>query len=166
MVAYKQHANLRAMLVRAKLPNGASKSRKLMGMKKCQKGCIVCPYLKLEKDFKSHVTRERINLRNSFNCRNKGVIYLTECSKCGIQYLRQTTRMFNERIREHRLDIINKKDTANAKHYNSKGHCLSDFRAMIIEIVVPNDGAWLLEREDFWIKRLETKSPKGLIIIY
>ena len=48
-VAYKQHANLRAMLVRAKLPNGASKSRKFMGMKKCQKGfewLRVCAALK------------------------------------------------------------------------------------------------------------------------
>ena len=58
--------------------------------------------------------------------------------------------------------IINKKDTANARHFNSKGHTLSDFRALIIERVIPNDGAWLLEREDFWIKKLETKSPKGL----
>ena len=87
---------------------------------------------------------------------------MTECLKCGIQYVGQTSRMFCERIREHRLDIINKKDTANARHYNSKGHTLSDFRALIIERVIPNDGAWLLEREDFWIKKLETKSPKGL----
>ena len=161
MVAYKQHANLRSMLVRAKLPNGAN-SRKMTGMKKCRKGCVVCPYLKTERNFKSRSTRERIELKNSFNCKNRGVIYLTECLKCGIQYVGQTSRMFCERIREHRLDIINKKDTANARHYNSKGHTLSDFRALIIERVIPNDGAWLLEREDFWIKKLETKSPKGL----
>ena len=39
---------------------------------------------------------------------------------------------------------------------------LSDFRALIIERIIPYDVAWLLEREDFWIKRLETKTPKGL----
>ena len=55
-----------------------------------------------------------------------------------------------------------KKDTANAMHYNSKGHKLSDFKALVIERVIPNDGAWLLEREDFWIKKLETKTPNGL----
>ena len=74
----------------------------------------------------------------------------------------QTARTFCARMREHRGDIINKRDTANAMHYNSKGHSLDDFRTTIIEPVIPNDGAWLLEREDFWIKKLETKSPKGL----
>ena len=33
---------------------------------------------------------------------------------------------------------------------------------MVIERVVPNDGAWLLEREEMWIKRLEIKQPHGL----
>ena len=52
--------------------------------------------------------------------------------------------------------------TANAMHYNTKGHSVSDFRALIIERVIPNDWAWLLEGEDMWIKRLETKKPHGL----
>ena len=39
---------------------------------------------------------------------------------------------------------------------------IDDFRALIIERVVPNDGAWLLEREEMWIKRLDTKRPHGL----
>ena len=73
----------------------------------------------------------------------------------------QTGRTFCSRIREHVNDIKNKKDTANAMHYNSKGHKLSDFKALVIERVIPNDGAWLLEREDFWIKKLETKTPNG-----
>ena len=47
-------------------------------------------------------------------------------------------------------------------HYNSKGHSLSDFRAMVIEKVIPNDVAWLLEREEMWIQRFETKKPHGL----
>ena len=161
MVAYQQHANLRSMLVKARLPNGDN-SRKQMGMKKCMKKCVVCPYIKLVKEFRSRETREKINLTNTFNCKTKGVVYLTECQKCGIQYVGQTSRNFNTRIREHRNDIIHKTDTANDRHYNSKGHSLSDFRALVIERVVPNDGAWLLEREDMWIKRLETKAPKGL----
>ena len=34
--------------------------------------------------------------------------------------------------------------------------------AMVIEKVIPNDGAWLLEREEMWIRRLGTKKPHGL----
>ena len=33
---------------------------------------------------------------------------------------------------------------------------------MVIERVIPNDTAWLLEREDMWIKRFETMKPNGL----
>ena len=63
---------------------------------------------------------------------------------------------------EHINDIKNKKDKAIANHFNSKGHRLSGFRTLVIERVVPNDAAWLLEREEMWIKRLETKHPHGL----
>ena len=38
---------------------------------------------------------------------------------------------------------FHKKDTANAVHYNSKGHSVSYLRVLVIERVVPNDGAWL-----------------------
>ena len=118
---------------------------------------IVSKVVIITDNFKSRKTRERV----------EGVFFLTECIKCGIQYVGQTTRKFCDRIRKHINDIKNKKDTANAmhynsKHYNSKGHSVSDFRALIIEKVIPNDGAWLLEREDMWIKRLETKRPHGL----
>ena len=127
MVAYQQHANLRNLLVKARLAN-CSDQRKKTGMKKCEKGRVVCDHLKLEKDFRSRKTRERFELKNVFNCKTKGVIYLTECQKCGIQYVGQTGRTFCSRIREHVNDIKNKKDTANAMHYNSKGHKLSDFK--------------------------------------
>ena len=87
---------------------------------------------------------------------------MTECQKCGIQYVGQTARNFGKRVGKHVNDIKNNKDTANGQHYNSKGHSLSDFRAMVIEKVIPNDVAWLLEREEMWIRRLETKKPHGL----
>ena len=46
-------------------------------------------------------------------------------------------------------------------HYNPKGHRFCDLMALIIERVILNDVSWLLEREDLWIKRLETKNPHG-----
>ena len=161
MVAYQQHSNLRSQLVRAKLPNGEN-NRKTIGMKKCIKGCSVCSYLKDTKHIKSRKTGERVEMKNKFNCNSAGVVYMVECHKCGIQYIGQTTRKFKARMGEHINDIKNKKDKAIPNHFNSKGHKLSDFRTMIIERVVPNDTHWLLEREEMWIKRLETKEPHGL----
>ena len=130
------------------------------GMKKCKKGCVVCPYLKLTSEIRSKKTKERFTISSMFNCNTTGVVYMTECQKCGIQYVGQTTRKFATRMREHINDIKNKKNTANATHYNSKGHELSDLRVVIIERVLPIE--WLLEREEMWIKKLETKKPHGL----
>ena len=59
---------------------------------------------------------------------------------------------------------MNKKDTANGIHFNTKGHTVDDFRAMVIEKVMPNSNSFLLEREDKWIKTLDTKEPFGLNI--
>ena len=147
--------------MRAKLPSGGNQ-RKTVGMFKCKKNCVICPYIKLVKQVKSKKTGEIIKMTHKFDCNTTGVIYMTECHKCGLQYIGQTFRRFGTRMREHRNDIINGKDTANGEHYNSKGHKLSDLRIMVIERVVPNEGAFLLEREEMWIKRLETKRPHGL----
>ena len=62
-------------------------------------------------------------------------------------------------MREHLSNIKNKRDTANAIQLSSKSHELSDFKKMLIEIIVPNDGARPLEREEMWIKWLE--KPHG-----
>ena len=104
--------------------------------------------------------------KNKLTCLLKREVSAKErkecCQKTRKIFLGQTSRLFYTRTRKHISDIKNKKDTANAKHYNSKGNSLSDFKALIIERIIPYDVAWLLEREDFWIKRLETKTPKGL----
>ena len=94
----------------------------------------------------------------------QAVIYMTSCLNCGKQYVGQTKRKFADRIREHWLTIVNKKDTAVGMHFNSKGHSVDDIRAMVLEKVMPNSNRFLLEREDKWIKTLDTKEPFGLNI--
>ena len=47
-------------------------------------------------------------------------------------------------------------------HFNSKGHDHLDMRVTVIEKVIPNTNNYRLEREDWWIKTLNTKTPKGL----
>ena len=44
-------------------------------------------------------------MSNEFNCKTKGVVYMTECQKCGIQYVGQTARNFGKRVGEHVNDI-------------------------------------------------------------
>ena len=47
-------------------------------------------------------------------------------------------------------------------HYNSTGHTLDNFKVQVIERVVPNTPHMLLQREHWWIRKLQAKKPHGL----
>ena len=61
-------------------------------------------------------------------------------------------RRFSNRIKEH-MTSVEKKDKTMGLHYTQPNHSKAYFRAQIIEKVSP----CLLEREDYWIKKLDTK---------
>ena len=66
-----------------------------------------------------------------------------------------------ERVREHLNSIDNKSGTV-GEHFNTRGHTKAHIRFQVIEKVTPNSTHYLLEREEFWIKRFATKHPFGL----
>ena len=98
------------------------KSQESIGMKKCNKQCKVCSFIDVRKDFRSKQIGETFHLKREFNCNTTGDVYMTSCAKCGIQYVGQTKRKFCDRMREYWYSIVNKKDTANGIHFNSKNH--------------------------------------------
>ena len=57
---------------------------------------------------------------------------------------------------------IQKQKEAIGEHFCSKNHSNSDLRAQIIEKVMPNTPQFRLEREEMWIRLLETRVPYGL----
>ena len=162
MLAFKQPPNLRSMLVRAKLATKSRPSRVNTGTHKCGKECKLCPYINSEKQFKSTITKEIIKYKSDFSCTTVGVIYLVTCNKCNIQYIGQTTRKFNTRMKEHITAIKKCEDTVIGTHFNSVGHSLANFSVQIIEKVCPNETHILLERERFWILKFNTILPLGL----
>ncbi len=161
MVAYKQPPNLKSMLCRAKLLQNKHPKRKLVGMKPCNKPCNVCPYITTTKTFTSNQTKQIFNLHGLFTCATSGVIYLTSCLKCKKKYVGQTGRRFRVRMLEHLNNIYHKTETTGI-HYSSPAHNHNDFSVQVIEKVFPNTVNYRLEQEEFWIKKLGTKSPMGL----
>ena len=162
MLAFKQPPNLRSMLIRAKLATKSRPSRINIGTHKCGKECKVCSYIDQSNEIKSNVTSECIRYKSDFSCTTVGVIYLITCTKCRIQYIGQTSRKFNTRMKEHILSIKNCEDNVIGTHFNSTGHSLDNFSVQIIEKVCPNETHFLLERERVWILRFQTVLPKGL----
>ena len=166
MTAFRQPSNLKALLCKAKLqiPRRFPPKRIILGMKKCLKGPIdIHIEDENQKTFSSSNTKECFCLKGDFNCKTNGVIYLITCEKCKIQYVGQSGRSFHDRIREHMYSIV-KNENAIGIHFNSKAHNHLDMKVTVIEKVFPNTPQYRLEREDFWIKTLNTKKPKGLNI--
>jgi hypothetical protein len=105
MVAFRQPPNLKSLLCRAKLPSNQKQKRIILGMKPCRNPCNTCPYVSTTKVAKSSQTKEVINLKGSFNCNTMGIIYITTCEKCNIQYIGQTERKLRDRFGEHLYNI-------------------------------------------------------------
>ena len=162
MVAFKQPPNLRSMLIRANLPPTARPKRIHHGLKRCTHSCPICIFVNKDPVIKSTKTGEKITVQKEFTCATQGVIYITTCTRCKKQYIGQSKRRLVDRIKEHSSNIRYKKETTTALHYNSNGHTLDNLRVQVIERVVPSTPEMLLEREHYWIQRLQTKLPHGL----
>ena len=84
LVASKVAPNLRAKLIRAKVPSKpASRPRRIMpGMKKCGKNnCPTCPYIKPGKTFTATATSYKVDLNAEVDCNSKNICYAILCTK-------------------------------------------------------------------------------------
>ena len=56
-----------------------------------------------------------------------------EFTKCNTQYIGQTSRKFNIRMKEHLTDIRKAEDKVIGTHFNLPGHSFDDFSVQVIE---------------------------------
>ncbi len=96
-------------------------------------------------------------------CSTRNVIYMLECAKCtkGNQYIGQTSRPLKTRLTEHRAASTTKTNLPLYKHFLQKtDHNFErDSRITILQATTRNR---LLEKENSWIKSMDTTYPKGL----
>ena len=72
------------------------------------------------------------------------------------------TQNISKFIESHLKDLV--PDKTMGSHYLLPHHSKAYFRAQIIEKVSPCTPLYLTEREDYWIRKLDTKAPKGINI--
>ena len=65
-------------------------------------------------------------------CTDSNIVYVVECRRCHLQYVKNTTSTFKVRMNAHR--------SAPAKHFESPGNRLSDSSTFAMEIVVGGEG--------------------------
>ena len=73
--------------------------------KNCCKSFVCCQYIKkgIEHTFKTVI--EKFEIRVSFNCESKNLIYVVICSGCKEEYIGQTQTMLKERLSTCRQHI-------------------------------------------------------------
>ena len=99
-----------------------------------------------------------VEINTSVNCQDENIIYCISCKQCALQYIGTSERTFQERISEHRNYIQNKDmSQPTGRHFNSRGHKLSDMSATILEKVYSSDTLLREERESMWIRKFNSK---------
>ena len=150
-------ANKKNYLVRAKLPQNENDrpKRLIMGMKKCGKGCQICPFIQETKTLNGNNFIWKIG--KQVTCESKNIVYLIQCEKCKNRYIGESERSLKERISEHKGYIKNNhQDKATGAHFNQKGHTLEHMKVSIIEKVKKQEESYRKERERFFIQKFNT----------
>ena len=105
-------------------------------MKKCNKPCLACPYIKEGKVIKSENGKWTSYINKSVNCNTYNLVYMIECKKenCKKRYIGETERTLKNRLAEH-LGYINTKkiNQATGAHFSQTGHSRDDLSITIIE---------------------------------
>ena len=169
MVAYRRPPSLREKLIRAKVPPppdpNTRPKRDCKGMKKCG-DCSTCDYVQEGKVVKSTQTDAIAVINAAVNCRTSRVIYCITCKKqrCRKQYCGKTVSEFRTRMYQHRVSVTGTDgktgpnlEKAVGAHFNGPGHKVSDMSVTILEKVWNTDPMFLAVREDFWIKKMNSK---------
>ena len=93
LIAFRRCKNLKDILVRARLNsegNGGGGTDK-KGCSRCGKSrCQVCNVMSNSEHFHSNIDSREYRINYSFNCDSSNVVYLLECTVCGVQYVGST----------------------------------------------------------------------------
>ena len=94
-----------------------------------------------------------------------------ECALCKVQYVGKAETTFHIRLNNHRKNVNNPKSIPADLHFRKPGqafnlHAKFTLIEQLSNIHTTNEDTLkflLKRREDFWIQKLETLTPKGLI---
>ena len=159
MVAFKQRNSLRNLLVRAEMlkPNTTIDKSHSCGDKRCK----CCKHMQHSSSYTSKVTGKQYTIFCTVNCKSANVIYILECSVCGLQYVGESSK----RLNGHRSDLTKKTFLPVSQHYKLSDHSLEDFNRMKI-LIIEQNCLWSdfqrENREIIWIKELRVLHPDGI----
>ena len=158
MLTFRRNNNLKNFLVRSKLGQPATPR----GTNPCGKPrCETCDHLFNTTKVKSHSNSKYFRVMCNATCRTTDVIYLIQCSLCGLQYVGQTNNPLHTRFQQHMRDVkLKDLNKPVALHFNSPGHHQKHARVTALDQSTALNTR--LRLEDAWITCLGTHQPAGL----
>lgn len=158
IIAYKNHTNLRNLLVRSRLEDTRQGYFQTCASKRCK----TCPTHAHDcTKITSTKTRETFIIHDKLTCSSTNIIYLITCRNCKLQYVGETGRSLRDRLTQHKSNILNKTDSNISKHFSSTNHSFLDIHITAIE-QTSSDTAERRAREKYWQAKLKTVYPLGL----
>ena len=173
VVAYRRNDNLRKLIGQNKLAGDKKvvlrTHQKIGRCQPCRSKVGNLCYKQVKNTFSNRITKKVYEIYHDLNCKSRNGIYLLECTKCENKpYVGKFETAGNERINNHRKDAKNPHSIPVDAHFLEPGH---DFnihgKFTFIEQLRKKDltnmekTRLLKEREDFWIKKLQTLTPNG-----
>ena len=133
MVAFKQPNSLRNLLVRAEIskPNTTIGKSHSCGDKRCK----CCTHMQHSSSYTSKVTGKQYTIFFIVNCKSANIIYILECSVCGLQYIGESKHPFHKRMNGHRSDLTKKQFLPVCQHFGLSDHSLGDFNRTVCGVI-------------------------------
>ena len=161
---FQPRHNLKSKFAKVCEGNGGTDKK---GCSRCGKSrCQVCNVMSNSEHFHSNIDSREYRINYSFNCDSSNVVYLLECTVCGVQYVGSTCTPF--RLRFNNYKACSRKFNSGAsvpqveffRHFTEEGHhgFLKDISVKIIDRLTGGNRM----RESFWQYRLDCFAPKGL----
>lgn len=125
--------------------------------------CKICRNRQLDQNifFHSNLSKKTFEVDFHQNCKTNLIIYMISCknANCCLKYIGRTDKPMNRRLSLHRANIIAGKEGPAMLEHFTKVHNPSDMVIKAIEVCSKNT---IKEREQFWMKEINTAFPYGL----
>ena len=88
--------------------------------------------------YTSKVIRKQYNIFCSVNRKSANIMYISDCSMCGLQYVGESKQPFHKRLDGHRSDLTKKSFLPVSQHFRLSDHSLQDFNRIKILVIEQN----------------------------
>ena len=156
LTAFKRQRNIKDFIIRSKVSESRKFPKRIkLGMKKCEKSCLACPFILEQKTVKNE--SKIWYIRSNVNCKTTNFIYMIECNieNCKQRYIGESGRSLKERLSNH-IQYVKSNTQATGEHFNSKGHNLANMKIIILEKVKKESEFYRKEREKYLIRKFNT----------